>query len=296
MALTLLVPPGIGDFSAMYQKLCCIPRDIVIRPSADMPERIGPFLDILPNVKNGGYSGHNANVSVFQTLPPGTDIADLPDGVYILAINTFLENGGKVADWIPGQTEYHYRTLAPEAEIRPLGHFLSGLSGAPLVGVYCSAYGNSRHWGFWGTEEWREFLELVRADLPEDTEYIFIGAEYDVQIADYLAKWMGATGYNAYDTLGKFHIAATIELIRKLDYFFVFPSGLGFLADVVRTPNLMWFPPHLDPMRGTFCDPEQYESRQSLHELFTSPVKAYEVFKKYGYRHLEERQNATNRS
>jgi ADP-heptose:LPS heptosyltransferase len=289
MALTFLVPPGIGDFSAIYQKLCCINREIIIRPSADCPERIAPYLEILPKIKYGGYSGHGANTSVFQTLPPGTDLANLKDGVYILSINTFLEQGGKVADWIPGPTDYHYEILKPESAMRPLGHFLGMLPGAPLVGIYCSAYGNSRHWGFWGTEEWREFLELLRADLPQDTEYIFIGAEYDVQIADYLAKWMNITGSHAYDTLGCFHIAATIELIRKLDYFFVFPSGLGFLADVVRTPNLMWFPNHLSPMCGTFCDPEQYESKQSLHAMFSTPEEAYKTFKQFGYKHLEER-------
>jgi hypothetical protein len=289
MPLTFLVPPGIGDFSAMYQKLCCMDRDIIIRPSADIPERIGPFLDILPKLKGWAYSGHTANVSVWQTLPPGTDLANLPDGAYILAINTFLENGGKVADWVPGPTEYHYDVLQPEEHLRPLGHFLMEMPGRPVVGIYCSAYGNSRHWGFWGTDEWREFLELVRKVLPEDTEYVFIGAEYDVQIADYLANWMNAIGCHSHNTLGLFHISATMELIRRMDYFFCFPSGLGFLADVTRTPNLMWFPQHLGPMRGTFCDPEQYESHQSLHQIFTSPQKAFEEFKSFGLKHLEER-------
>jgi hypothetical protein len=293
--LTLLVPPGIGDFSAMYQKLCCIDREIVIRPSADAPERIGPFLDILPRVKNGGYSGHSTNVSVFQTLPPGVDLAGLPDGVYILAINSFLENGGKVADWLPGPTEYHYNYLLSQDRVESLNSFYDQLSGTPKVGVYCSAYGNSRHWGFWGTEEWREFMSLVRDILPPETEYIFIGAEYDVQIADYLAKWMSVTGFRAHDTLGLFHISATMELIKRLDYFISFPSGLGFLADVVRTPNLMWFPKHLDPMRGTFCDPEQYERKQSLHRVFASPQVAFEEFKLFGLKHLEERSYANNR-
>lgn len=289
MALTFLVPPGIGDFSAMYQKLCGIDREIIIRPSADAPERIGPFLDILPRIKNGGYSGHGAGVSVYDTLPPGTDLASLPDGVYLLAINSWLENGGKVSDWVPGPTDYHYEVLSSLEYLRPLGHVLAKIPGRPLIGVYCSAYGNSRHWGFWGREEWREFLTLVHDSLPEDSEYIFIGAEYDVQIADYLVTWMQAAGWHACDTLGMFHISATIELISRLDYFFSFPSGLGFLADVVRTPNLMWLPKHLERMCGTFCDPEQYETNQSLHRIFSTPEIAFQEWKLFGLRHLEER-------
>jgi len=290
VSLILLVPPGIGDFSAMYQKLCCIDRDIIIRPSADAPERIGPYLDILPKVKNGGYSGHNAMASVTNTLPPGTDVANLQDGTYLLAINTFLEYGGKVADWIPGPTEYHYTMHRPLNHIGPVYDFLIS-SGAthPLIGVYCSAYGNSRHWGFWGPVEWKEFLSEVRKMVPPEATFIFIGAEYDIQISDVLYDWMQKEGIRSFYTVGSFHIAGTIELIKNLDYFFSFPSGLGFLADVIRTPNFMWFPPHLDPMRGTFADPEQYESEQTLHVLFTGPKVAAKWFEIKGRKHMEER-------
>lgn len=294
MALTFLVPPGIGDFSAMYQKLCCIDREIIIQPSADVPERIGPYLDILPKIKNGGYSGHGTGLSVHQTLAPGTDLASLADGRYLLSINTFLEQGGKVADWIPGPVDYHYETLFPDDFKRPLNHFLNHIPKRPLVGVYCSAYGNSRHWGFWGPNEWREFLEEVRKVVLPETAYVFIGAEYDIQISDVLYGWMQAAGIPSYYMVGAFHISATIELIRRLDYFFSFPSGLGFLADVVRTPNLMWFPEGLDLMRGTFCDPEQFESGQSMHRLFSEPRRAVEEWKQTGLKFMEERRNAHN--
>lgn len=288
MALTLLVPPGIGDFSAMYQKLACTGREIIVRPSADVPERIGPYLDILPKVKNGGYSGHTANVSVFQTLPPGTDIANLPDGIYILAINAFLENGGKVADWIPGPTDYHYDFALNPEHTAPVKSFLAEVgTKRPLIGVYCSAYGNSRHWGFWGPAEWRQFLDMVRAEVPEAT-FVFIGAEYDLNISDIVYDDMQKNGIRSYYVVGAFHISGTVELISQLDYFFVFPSGLGFLADVVRTPNLMWFPGHLQPMQGTFCDPEQYASGRSMHRTFASPAVAFQQWKEVGLKHMEE--------
>jgi hypothetical protein len=287
--LHFFVPPGIGDFSAMYQKLSCINREITIHPSMDEPNRIGPYLDLLPNIKNGGYASHGANAALSQTLAPGTDIASLPDGHYFLAINTWLEEGGKVRDWIPGHTDYHYDMLLKMEETRGYFEFLhSSIPQESMkIGVYCSAYGNSRHWGFWGPEEWREFLTLVVKALPEDTQYLFIGAEYDVLIAEKLHFWMKATGLNSHLLLGAFPIAGTTKMIDDLDYFFVFPSGLGFLADVVRTPNLMWFPKHLEKMMGTFCDPDQYETGQSLHRLFTTPQQAYNDWMQNGIKFLD---------
>lgn len=286
--LTFYVPPGIGDFSAMYAKLSTINREMVIRSSGDEPNRLGPFLDILPKIKNGGYASHGANFVLDQTLPPHTDIASLDDGEYFLAINAWLEKGGRVADWIPGETDYHYDLHRQPDQVFPVGKFLDELpmSHGPLVGVYCSAYGNSRHWGFWGPEEWRSFLEMVQTILPPDTVYIFMGAEYDVQIADYLHAWVASIGLNSRSTLGSFHIGGTIRLIHNLDYFFVFPSGLGFLADVERTPHTMWFPPHLQPMMGSFCDPVQFESGRTHHALFATPEKAFEDFKQTGLKFI----------
>jgi len=251
---------------------------------------LSPFLEILPGIKDGGYAGHNAMISVSGTLPPHTDLSVLADGDYFLSINNWLEDGGKVADWIPGETTYHYEMLT-EVNAQAAESFLHEISGWPLIGVYCSAYGNARHWGFWTYKEWREFLEKVVAVLSvnHSAQFIFLGAEYDLQIAEFLHEWMAASGISSYLTLGSFHIGTTIEIIRRLDYLFSFPSGLGFLADVVDTPNLMWFPQHLKPMMGTFCDPENYEARQSFHTLFATPETAFQQFKLNGLKFLEDK-------
>jgi hypothetical protein len=287
--LTFIVPPGIGDFSAMYAKLCNINREIVIQSSQDQPNRLSPFLDILPRIKNGGYVPYGANQILGLTLPPGTDLGSLPDGEHFLAVNAWLENGGKVADWVPGETSYHYPLNRNQKMLAQAWDFFESLpqGHGPLIGIYCSAYGNSRHWGFWGTEEWRMFLELVRKTLPENAAYIFMGAEYDVQIADYLYAWMKSINCDAYLTLGSFHIGATIEVISALDYFFIFPSGLGFLADVMGTPHTMWFPPHLAPMMGTFCDPVLFEKGTTRHALFSTPTLAFEDWRQHGLQLLE---------
>jgi ADP-heptose:LPS heptosyltransferase len=279
--LTFYVPPGIGDFSAMYSKLCNTGREITIRSSYDQPHRLGPFLDLLPKINNGGYSVHGANTSLAQTLMAGTDLRSLPDGDYFLAINQWLEEGNRVEDWIPGETTFHYEMNIPEADKQLAAAELAPyFKDSPKVGVYTSAYGNSRHWGFWDWTLWKQFLVYI--NLPRNTHYIFIGAEYDLAISENVYDWMIHNGYAASYLVGKLEIGGTIEIMRNLDYFFSFPSGLGFLADVVNTPNTMWFPLLLTKMRYTFADPVNIDTGKTLHNLFSGPEEAAEDFRKTG--------------
>jgi ADP-heptose:LPS heptosyltransferase len=157
---------------------------------------------------------------------------------------------------------------------------LSPIGDAPKVGVYTSAYGNSRHWGFWDWEMWRDFLKSVAEELPKETYFIFIGAEYDLAISEYVHKWLQENGYNSLDLVGKLEIGGTIEVIRELDYLFSFPSGIGFLADVVNTPNTMWFPSKLDRMRYTFVDPVNRDIGRTVHLNFDIPEDSAKDFVK----------------
>jgi len=199
---------------------------------------------------------------------------------------------------IPGPIDYHYPMNITDKMKEDAQSFIDELpiDYGVLIGVYCSAYGNSRHWGFWGPSEWFEFLKNVRERIPYDMNpfFVFIGAEYDLGIAEAVVKMMldfnadaGIAYFRQAYTLGRFHIGATIELIKRLNYFFVFPSGLGFLADVVNTPHLMWFPPNLDKMRYTFSDPQNNYDK-TIHAPFSDPDSAIKLFDLIGRQKMEE--------
>lgn len=296
--ITFLVPPGIGDFSAMYSKLCGLDREIAIQPTGDGPRRLIPFLEILPKVKHEDYGNFPTNLSLIYTVPPGTDIMKLPDGEHFLSVNEWLESGHSIQDWIPGPTDYHYRIDVTREQGDAVQELMSELpvDAGVLIGVYCSAYGNSRHWGFWGPDKWFVFLKEIRERIPEGMNpiFIFIGAEYDLGIAEAVVRMMldynydiGRTFFKQIYTLGRFHIGSTIELIKKLNYFFVFPSGLGFLADVVDTPHMMWFPPNLDRMRYTFSDPANNYGK-TLHIQFGEPEDMAKLFEENGLQKMKE--------
>lgn len=288
--LTFMVPPGIGDFSAMYSKLCNINREISIISSCDNPNRLSDFLDILPRVNNGGYGNFNAAISLVQSLPPGTDLRVLEDGDYFLAINPWLEAGQTVDTWVPGETDYHYEMLVlPDKMFKAMDIIdeAQALRQGPVIGIYTSAHGNARHWNFWLVKEWWSFLEALYNKYQ--CVFVFIGAEYDIDLGTVLFGMCMAEGIPAINTIGELHISSTIELIQRLDYFFSFPSGLGFLADVVGTPHTMWFPHHLSSMMNTFCDPKNSVSGRTEHRLFEAPGDAIFAFKKKGLIYMEER-------
>lgn len=300
MSLVFYVPPGIGDFSAMYAKLCNIDRPIAIRASMDQPMRISPFLDLLPKIQNAGYASHGALASVQNTLPPGTDLRSLPDGDYFLSINHWLEEGNRLEKWVPGPTTFHYNFAIPSEDGIHAKLRLEPTKDAPLIGVYTSAYGNSRHWGFWDWQLWRDFLAEISECVPKETCFVFIGAEYDLAISEVIHKWMQEYKFNSLYLVGETEIGATIEIIRRLDYLFSFPSGIGFLADVVNTPNTMWFPKLLNPMRYTFIDPVNIDNGKTVHNLFTNPEDAVFEFKEGSglkqFQHsVERRKYATHR-
>jgi ADP-heptose:LPS heptosyltransferase len=119
--------------------------------------------------------------------------------------------------------------------------------------------------------------------VPSDTFFIFIGAEYDLAISETVfQKMVVEDKKNGLHLVGQLEIGGTIEVIKQMDYLFTFPSGIGFLADVVNTPNTMWFPDKLDRMRYTFVDPKNWDTGRTIHRLFTTPEDAITQFRE-GY-------------
>lgn len=217
--MKVYVPPGIGDISWIYSKLGHLPDlEFVIQDSD--PRRSSDFVDLLPGVKNLGYEK-----VPHTTRLPGVD--DPPrDGEFAI-LNHFLETGHTLARvWPELPTNYHYQLNTTDAD---RAQAEAVLDGKPAFGIYCSSRKHRADMKFWDTDDWCRFMDKIGG------RFVVIGAEYDDRSAE-VAKLTGAI-----DTVGKLKIGATIELIRRLDYFFAFPSGLGILADVVKTPCTMWY-------------------------------------------------------
>lgn len=288
--LTFLVPGGIGDFSAMWEKLypIALKREIAVQAPGELPSRITPFFDVLTPLQSLGTGHFDTGIVLNNCLPGGTDLGELDDGEYFLSVNAWMDAGRTVAEWSPGPTEYHYPFSIP-IEMQRVSRAVikhAKLNKGPVIGIYASAYGNVRHWNFWQTAEWYELISKVHKLC--NATFVFIGAEYDLDLGHLLFEMCNTERILAINTIGQLHIGSTIEVIRGLDYFFSFPSGLGFLADVVSTPHVMWFPPHLESMTKMFPDPANLESKRTQHRIFETPEESFQNFKEVGMQFLEE--------
>jgi hypothetical protein len=296
--LHFVVPPGIGDISWIYSKVKTLAqqRSVAFSICNDLPHRSQPFVDLLPHIENLGYDKLPYWKAFSEALPSSARLGDLSSGRYILTLNTHLESGKKLAEAYPGQpTDYHYGPTLPMLPIEPAGPRLKALlSGSRrVIGVYCSSYGHREDILFWKVNEWMEFLVGVKSHLP-DVRFAVIGAPYDDRTAEVGAA-LRAAGEDPLLFLDQ-PIGFTFQVLKALDYFFAFPSGLGILADVLDVPAMMWFwgnlPNwgHVKGLFGAYADPAHVESGFHLMAPYATPRESLDLWLQRGIQFVRARE------
>lgn len=275
--LVFTLPPGIGDCSWVISKVFHLfsKRDVGIKVSDGHPHRSSDFIDLLP-VKNLGFTPWQFPEGA---IPVTTDLDSLPDGEYKIECNSALEMGMKLNMIFPQQpTNYHYPMVTSEAMQNTAKVFLSKAKGSPRIGIYASAYTGPCPWS---VEQWVLFCSNIKSNYPHAAFYV-IGAKYDNRTFD-LFEELKKEGYNVVSAIGEHHIGATIEVIKGLDYFFAYPSGLGILANVIHTPCMMWiykeFPPRLI---DSYANPEDILSKHHLNPPNQTVKEAFDYFMENG--------------
>jgi hypothetical protein len=281
------VPSGIGDSSWIYSKVSALAKKkkVGFALTCDYPRRSKQFLDLLPNVANLGYTHKHWSSLYNSCLPPKTaKLEELKNGRYTLSLNEHLESGNPLAQAFSTQpTEYHYPLLISEYDMGEAARMMWPVT-RPLLGFYCSSMDHRPDVGFWSVKKWVEFLSLVNGHVPS-ASFMAIGAAYDdrtMQVAEAFGKVA-----KVHTCFGR-RIGTSLEIVRRLDYFFAFPSGLGILADVVNTPCMMWFWGNLPAFKhhiglfDKYADPRNVESGRHINAPYAEPVESFALFKKRG--------------
>lgn len=294
--LQFVVPSGIGDISWIYSKVNSLAkkRSVAFSICKDLPNRSKLFVDLLPNITNLGYERNLFYWKVLKAaLPSDTKLGGLKPGRYILTLNPHLESGKKLSEAYPDQpTDYHYDLKLPAF---PTDFKFKELIGGSrrMIGIYCSSYQHHKDTLFWKVDEWVQFLMGVKQHIP-GARFVVVGATYDNRTNDVFLALKKA-GEDPLPFLDQ-EIGFTFQVLKCLDYFFAFPSGLGIMADVLNIPAMMWFwgnlPvwAHMKGLFDTYADPEHTKSKFHLMAPYASVSESLQLWVDHGLCHVKARE------
>lgn len=280
--LHIRVPAGIGDISWSYSKVANLGEELNIQISADNPKRSLEYVKLLPGVVKAEYTPENFHSIADNSIPHTTkkqDFIDVARKEFVnFSPNRYLEIGYRLETWIPElETNFHYKiNLFDEKD-----NVVSGLTNTSTryIGIYASSYQNIVHWNGWHLTEWALAIHKINTELPGVT-FVLLGAAYDKPFADDLSKLINTVPH--INLAGRTSCNMVIKIISILSYLISYPSGLPVLANVVKTPTMMFYPPFLWKIFNTWCDPKSLDDLTYKGCIFPKVTEMTDwLFKEY---------------
>lgn len=274
MLRNIKVCAGIGDNIWLLMKLVNSGERFNFELPNGRPQRGKQIFDLMPQVAASAryVSGLSYKLLAARNIQNQTkQWRHVRPQSFYLSCNSHLEHGHRLEKFfpdLPTSFRLDYDTtdqLAPVIDALP--------PGAQYIGIYGSAYSTQRAWGFWDEHKWFDLIQRVH-ELDRGYVFVIIGAEWDIDLGRNLVRLLEQHGIPFVNTIGQ-PLGFVVEVMRRLKYFFSFPSGLGILATTVSCPVTMFYPPHLAPMINAWASPEDIASGQYKGCLFCEPAKIF---------------------
>lgn len=245
--LTLAVPSGIGDISWLVSRIWSVRDDISEIEVADgYPRRSHQYLDLLPWAHS--YQPHDYSLIVTMEQEWGLfgDAASwhkaklLGHARVFIEPNQHLEAGKPLATWlsdIPAdETYYHYPlTTSDEHVTKASKQFASLPHGKPTVGISCASYRGAEAWHTWDRTTW---IDCIRRIVAEGWHPVFVGGHWDDLTMDVAEQFEN----EATNLCAKNHFGVTVELLKRLDGYVGYSSGLNVIRTVLNKPAMALWP------------------------------------------------------
>ena len=278
--LNLIVPSGIGDISWIYSKLIDLNMPINFYIADVGPSRAIPYLQLLKNI------GHTQTLRmpINKILREGNRnkytkdrlVKESSKDKIIFQINTWLEDGNRIEDYMPElETNHHYTINIPDMDIAQSNVLIHPFK--RYVVFYCSSLRTSRAWNGWQPNQWLELAKYLTKEYDIDG-IVIVGAEYDIDMANELMS-LNTSTIPMKNLVGKLRIGGTLAIIKNSLYLIGFPSGIPILSSVIEKPVMMFYPEHLSKMHNTWVDPEYLKNGMYKGLLFCTPEQAIDWIK-----------------
>lgn len=275
--ITLHVHPGIGDISWVLSKLATTGEmfDLVIaldkKTSRSLP--LAGLVPFINSVRQGTMEDYyvlsqvgNAKWSDYM------DAREKGQELYITA-NPWLEKGNRLEGYLPDlDTDFHYPIRGTVDEVAWAESKL--VPCAKHFAIYVSAKGGIDAWSGWYEYEWAEFIRFVHNTFP-GTAFYLIGAGWDRDMQAAVNRILDIEGVEYVDTVGKTSLGKAVELIRRMDYFAGFASGMTILADVMKKPVLMLYPDYLADLMYSWPCPVSMATGSYIGMAWRRPIEVF---------------------
>jgi len=286
------VPSGIGDISWMYSKLMNIPEvadgsmKMEVLIADGWPYRALPFVQLLPLVSASDYGNHEYDEIVtfekFHKLDyrktTWDQVRKMGFGMYFMQNNHFLEEGRRLEEWLPDlPANFHYPMKVTEDDSKVADRLLEKKDRAPIVGIFGSSKRGVKLWKGWLADEWFEYISLLHQNY--DCQFLLMGAQWDHEIMDEIQFLLTKVKIPFINVVGKTSISVAIELMKRLNYFTCFSSGLNVLATIVKTPCCTMWPEFQDGLRYRWAPTDLIASGDYRAYIWTEPRTVFRSIK-----------------
>lgn len=277
---TIKVCPGIGDNIWLLMKLVNAGERFIFQLSDGKPQRGKQIFDLFPQVAAGAeyvpglpYKVIKEN-NIANFLPKFSSI-NIQD--FYLSCNEHLEAGHRIEEFLPDlPTTYKLDYVTTNDQHQIASDFLTpGLKNKKRhIGIFGSSYSTTRAWGFWNEDGWFELISKIHKYDP-GYKFVIIGADWDTDMARNLMSKLEGANIPFVNTVGQ-DLGTVVEILKHIDYFIGFPSGLSILNETLGKNGVMFYPPHLSKMINAWADPARIQSGDYKGCLFCSPDKIFD--------------------
>lgn len=269
-------PAGIGDNIWLFTKLINANEKFNFHISDGKPQRGKQIFQLLPQLANSceyvqglSYSSIEAASKQFNAAT----WASIKEKAFALSCNRHLEQGKRIEDFLPD---------LPTSFILPYDTTgsLFDRSDLPVaseyVGIYCSSYSGNKAWSGWNENTWFDLIQKIHLEIPSAC-FCTIGAAWDIDLTGKLIRLLQINNIPYYDTVGK-PFTYVVDMMKVLNYFIGYPSGLSILNETLGAKGtFMFYPASLEKMMYTWADTSRIDDGSYLPMVFSTPKEAFDI-------------------
>lgn len=277
MTRTIMTCPGLGDTVWLMMKLINQPEKFHWKIGDGPPQRGHQLFELLPQLTESFEYVPKMGYNKVRRNSYNGSWATAPQKMYLEA-NSHLEAGKRIEGFLPDLATSYILPYVTSDDSKLLAQAIlpedhPAFPITQTIGIYTSAYSNARQWGGWGAKEWVELIRLIKSH-NKAYKFVIIGAEYDVGIPEAIRGELPQDWY--IDTVGQ-PLPVVVEILKRLDCFIGFPSGLSIINETLGArQTVMFYPKHLQDLINAWPDPERIESGRYKGCLFCPPKQIFD--------------------